>query len=168
MMMNINNINGTEISIDSMIHLCYFAVTVVQTGGRPDGFQSAGEAQENATSRLKFLFFSLFKSHAFETRRREALLNSGEKSISAARRQPAHAKWVRGATAVKHYVFEVILRSFCALFKTLTSSYQRRRLPERQPNANGCEPRPCLWAPPCGLGLKFTGGAGRGNFALQK
>lgn len=93
----------------------------------------SGEAPGNITS----CFSSCFSpSRAPETRRREALLNGGRKSVSAGRQQPVHPKWVRGATAVKHYVFEVILRSFCALFKTLTSSYQSRRLPERRWNTN--------------------------------
>lgn len=91
------------------------------------------EAPANFTSSFSSCFSP---SRASETRRREALLNSGRKSISAGRQQPLHPKWVRGATAVKHYVFEVILRSFCALFKTLASSYQSRRLPERRWNTN--------------------------------
>lgn len=81
-----------------------------------------------------------FKSFCTHKRSEEERLTAGNRGLrQAAQQQLVHPKWVRGATTVKHYVFEVILWSFCALFKTLTASYQSRRPLELHRNTNGVE-----------------------------
>lgn len=98
-----------------------------------------------------------FKSFCTHKRSEEERLTAGNRGLhQAAEQQPVHPKWVRGATTVKHYVFEVILWSFCALFKTLTTSYQSRRLLELHRNTNGAE---CVMFTPDIWGYSLVQGA---------